>query len=117
MSCLSVRVSVMVSPLSVRASLKPVIQPVITPDFKKLNISAQYINSTFKPTIKVDRKELSIVATLQRDFNPKCSLVCATSVVEGVRYVFVEPEYLWLQSTDLLSGDVIVTSNTIWEIN
>lgn len=116
MSCLNVKIKAIINPLSLRVNINQLIEPIITADFKQLNVSVHYISNTFKPIISISKEELIAYTSLKREFNVNCSLVCSTSIVGGVRYVYVEPEYLWLASSDLLSGDVVITSNTVWEI-
>lgn len=53
----------------------------------------------------------AVRATPQLRIN--CGIVCS---VGQVRYLDVEPEYIFLMASNDFKGDVLVTSNVRWEV-
>lgn len=117
MGCLNVKVTHTIKPIKVIVTTDVIVKPTVTLDSEHPDISIKIINETINPSIIPVITKMVCSTQLRRTFNMRCSLVCATTIVRGIKYVFVEPKYLWLTNSELLDADVVITSNTNWNIN
>lgn len=117
MGCLSIKIKTIVNPIKPLVSTNTTLKPKITEIVSDFNVNVEYNKSNINPIINPIIEPINGTINFSRNFKANCSLVCKTAWVGDTKYIIVEPEYLWLANSNMFEGNVVIVSNTDWEIN